>query len=44
MQKSHNGTDFCPSGSVWFVLGTILMKRIVKVNAFKRPGGKIKKN
>lgn len=34
-KKSHNGTDFCPSGSVWLVLGTILMKRIVKVNAVK---------
>lgn len=34
-KKSHNGTDFCPSGPVWLVLGTILTKRIVKVNAVK---------
>jgi len=46
VRKSHHGTDFCPSGSVWLVLGKKrkFIKRIAKVNAVKGPGGKVKKN
>lgn len=44
MQNSHHGTDFCPSDFVWLVFGTTLAKRIVKVNAVKRPGGKNKES
>lgn len=36
MQKSHHGTDFCLSGSVWLGLGAILMRRMAKVNAVKQ--------